>query len=487
MAKEFIINPEDNVAVLLEPQENIMAGHKIALRDISKGEKIIKYGYPIGFATQDIKKGEHVHTHNLKTLLSEGVEYHYNEEECNKYKELAQALHEKVKDSKYTIEAYKRADGKVGIRNEFWIVPTVGCVNKVAETLAAWAEKEFPFIFRAKAWTHPFGCSQLGEDHENTRKILASLVHHPNAGGVLVLGLGCENNTMPEFKQLVGKVDEKRVKFLVSQEVEDELEAGKALITEIANEMKNDKRTTLPLSSISFGFKCGGSDGLSGITANALVGRFCDFITALDGKAILTEVPEMFGAEQMLMNRAKDEKTFFDIVNLINNFKDYFIKHGQVVYENPSPGNKNGGISTLEDKSLGCVQKGGKAIVNDVIEYGQQIKSTGLTLLSGPGNDIVSTTALSAAGVNMILFTTGRGTPLGSAVPTVKVATNHQLAVKKANWIDFDASVVLEKGFDKSLEDLIEFIIKTANGENLTKNEENGYSEISIFKEGVIL
>lgn len=487
MAKEFVINQEDNVAVLLESDNDIPAGHKIALCDIKQGEKVIKYGYPIGYATQNIKKGEHVHTHNLKTLLSEELEYQYNEKECEKYKALASELKAKLKDTNYTVQAYKREDRCVGIRNEFWIIPTVGCVNKIAENLASWAEKEFPSIDRAKAWTHPFGCSQLGEDHENTRKILASLTHHPNAGGVLVLGLGCENNTMPEFKTLVGKVDDKRVKFLVAQEVEDEIATGKALITEIVKEMKKDKRTTLPLSSLSFGFKCGGSDGLSGITANALVGRFCDFQTAIGGKAILTEVPEMFGAEQMLMNRAKDKETFDKIVKLINDFKAYFIKHDQVVYENPSPGNKNGGITTLEDKSLGCVQKGGKAVVEDVIAYGERLKSAGLTLLSGPGNDIVSTTALSSAGVNMILFTTGRGTPLGSVVPTVKLATNHPLAVKKANWIDFDSSSVLDQGFDKTLDELITYIIKVANGDAKTKNEENGYSEISIFKEGVIL
>ncbi|NLZ68159.1 MAG: altronate dehydratase [Spirochaetales bacterium] len=487
MDKTFIINPEDNVAVLLESQNDIPAGHKIALKDIKCGEKIIKYGYPIGRATKDIKKGEWVHTNNLKTLLSEKIEYHYSESEVEKYKKIASSLKAKLKDKNYTIQAYKREDGKVGVRNELWIIPTVGCVNKIAEKLSSWAEDEFPFIDRTEAWTHPFGCSQLGEDHENTKKILSSLVHHPNAGGVLVLGLGCENNTMSEFKKLVGTVDDKRIKFLVCQDVDDELVSAKALLTEIAKEMKEDVRTTLPLSSLSFGFKCGGSDGLSGITANALVGKFCDFITAIDGKAILTEVPEMFGAEQMLMNRAQDEATYENIVALINNFKDYFIKHDQVVYENPSPGNKNGGISTLEDKSLGCVQKGGKAIVTDVIKYGEQLKEKGLTLLSGPGNDIVSTTALSAAGVNMILFTTGRGTPLGSPVPTLKLATNHPLAVKKANWIDFDASIVLDKGFDIALEELINLIIKTANGEYLTKNEKNGYSEISIFKEGVIL
>jgi Altronate dehydratase len=342
MNKEFIINPADNVAVLLEDENNIPRGHKVALRDIKKGEKIIKYGYPIGQATRDIKKGEQVHTDNLKTLLSESVEYSYDKKEAEKYKKAAALLAEKLKDEKRTVNVYKRKDGKAGVRNELWIIPTVGCVNKIAETLAVWAEKEFPFIDRAAAWTHPFGCSQLGEDHENTRKILASLVHHPNAGGVLVIGLGCENNTMPEFKKLVGEVDDRRVKFLVSQEVEDELESAKALLTSIAGEMKEDKREPLPLSSLTFGFKCGGSDGLSGITANALVGRFCDYVTAKGGKAILTEVPEMFGAEQMLMNRAQDEKTFEEIVSLINDFKAYFIKHGQVVYENPSPWKQEG-------------------------------------------------------------------------------------------------------------------------------------------------
>lgn len=487
MDKGFIIHPEDNVSILLEEENGIPAGHKIAIKDIKKDERIIKYGYPIGLATEDINKGEHVHTHNTKTLLNENVEYSYNEKEIEKSKQLASLLKEKLKNSNYTVNAYKRADGKVGIRNELWIVPTVGCVNKISEKLASYAKTEFPFLENAQSWTHPYGCSQLGDDHENTRKILASLVKHPNAGGVLVIGLGCENNTMKEFKQLLGDVDRSRIKFLVCQEVVDEEKEGKKLVAEIAKAMKEDRREPLQLSSLSFGFKCGGSDGLSGITANSLVGRFCDYITAIGGKGVLTEVPEMFGAEQILMNRAKDRKTFDDIVKLINDFKDYFIKHGQVVYENPSPGNKNGGITTLEDKSLGCVQKGGKAIINDVIAYGEQLKEDGLTLLSGPGNDIVSTTALAAAGVNMILFTTGRGTPLGSPVPTVKISTNHSLMERKSNWIDFDASIVLTKGFDASLDELIELIISTANGEYLTKNEKNGFSEIAIFKEGVTL
>jgi altronate hydrolase len=312
-------------------------------------------------------------------------------------------------------------------------------------------------------------------------------VHHPNAGGVLVLGLGCENNTMPEFRKLVGDVDDSRIKFLVSQDVEDEVETSKELLKSIYSVMKNDKREETSLSKLSVGFKCGGSDGFSGITANALVGRFCDVLTAAGGKAVLTEVPEMFGAEQILMDRCENEAVYNDTVDLINNFKEYFVKHDQVVYENPSPGNKSGGISTLEDKSLGCVQKGGKSIITDVIKYGERVKKSGLTLLEGPGNDLVSTTAQSAAGVNLILFTTGRGTPFGSSVPTLKIASNHALAEKKSNWIDFDSSLVLTNGFEEVTKQLLDLIVKTANGEIQAKNEKSGYAEISIFKDGVVL
>ena len=496
------ISPLDSVAVAIEPVkrgetltvdgvtvtalEDIESGHKIALKDITKEEPVIKYGYPIGAAKTSIKKGGHVHADNLHTLLSESAAYHYDEKKAEEFKAKAAELHQKYAAHVPTIKAYVREDGKIGIRNELWIVPTVGCVNRIGEKLAAWAEANIQ-CDGVHVWTHPFGCSQLGDDHQATRTILADLVHHPNAGGVLVLSLGCENNTPASFKELVGKVDGKRVKFMTCQEVDDELESGKELLLSIAKTMAGDKREDVGMDRLVVGFKCGGSDGLSGITANPLVGRFCDILTAMGGTAILTEVPEMFGAEQILMNRADSEAVFEKTVNLINNFKDYFVKHDQVVYENPSPGNKAGGISSLEDKSLGCVQKGGQAVVMDVLPYGAKVKKAGLNLLSGPGNDIVSTTALAAAGCHMILFTTGRGTPLGSPVPTVKVATNNHLAEHKANWIDFNAGRLLNEPADKVTSDLLKLVEDCANGTYRTKNEQNGYAEISLFKDGVIL
>ena len=304
---------------------------------------------------------------------------------------------------------------------------------------------------------------------------------------MLVLGLGCENNTMESFRSLVGETDPERVKYLIAQESADEIEDGKKLLEEIAAVIKKDKREAVTMSKLVVGFKCGGSDGFSGITANPLVGRFCNELTAMGGTGILTEVPEMFGAEQMLMNRCINKEIYEKTVKLIQDFKDYFVAHNQVVYENPSPGNKAGGISTLEDKSLGCVQKGGRAPVKAVLSYGDRVTESGLNLLSGPGNDIVSTTAQSAAGAHMILFTTGRGTPLGSPVPTVKIATNHALAEHKKDWIDFDASVMLTEDPRKITEGFIKEIISIANGEKRTKNEINGYEEISIFKDGVVL
>ncbi len=466
---------------------DIPQGHKIALKDIRKGEKVIKYGYPIGAAKEDIAKGQHVHAFNISTLLSESAAYTYDRESAEEF--IREAENDKLRWKGHVpaINAYVRADGRIGIRNSLWIVPTVGCVNRIAMKLEAWGNENLGLEDGVHAWTHPFGCSQLGGDHENTRKILSGLVHHPNAGGVLVLGLGCENNTMESFKELLGPVDEKRVKFLVSQESEDEIADAKALMSELAAVMKEDKRESQPMSKLVVGFKCGGSDGLSGITANPLVGRFCNELTAMGGTGILTEVPEMFGAEQMLMNRAVNEEIYDKTVEMVQDFKNYFTSHGQVVYENPSPGNKAGGISTLEDKSLGCVQKGGRAPVTSVLRYGERVTEPGLTLLSGPGNDIVSTTDMAAAGAHMILFTTGRGTPLGSPVPTVKIATNHALAEHKADWIDFDASPMLTEDQEKVTNELIKLVIAIANGEMHTKNEINGYSEISIFKDGVVL
>lgn len=505
MAGKLIkIDSRDNVAVALAPIAkgdivtvgletftvlmDIPQGHKVALQDIPEGGKVIKYGYPIGAATKPIAKGSHIHAPmNLRTLLSESAEYSYDPEAAKEAMAEHEALRKEWEGRVPTVNAYKRKNGTVGIRNNLWIVPTVGCVNQVSLELVKWAQENLEVQDDIRAWTHPFGCSQLGEDHENTRKVLRGLVRHPNAGGVLVIGLGCENNTMDSFKELLGPVDEERVKFLVCQEAEDEQEAGRKLLSELAEAMKKDKREAVPMSSLVVGFKCGGSDGLSGITANPLIGLFCNQLTAMGGTGVLTEVPEMFGAEQVLMNRAADEGVYERIVKMVQDFKDYFTSHGQVVYENPSPGNKAGGISTLEDKSLGCVQKGGRAPVTNVISYGEHVSVPGLTLLSGPGNDIVSTTDLTVAGCHMILFSTGRGTPLGAPVPTVKVATNHPLAQHKKNWIDFDASAILDRDKREVTEDFLHFVISVANGETHTKNEINKFQEISIFKDGVVL
>ena len=454
------INRLDNVDI------NLADGHKYALRDIKKGEDIIKYGNPIGHATEDIKAGEHVHTHNVKTNLSGNLEYVYDHKVYDLPKE----------EQGRTFMGYVRENGDVGIRNEIWIVNTVGCVNKVAERIAA-ATGAFHF-------PHPFGCSQLGDDQEITQKILKGMVNHPNAAGVLVLGLGCENNNIDVFKKVLGEVDERRVRFLIAQEHDDEVAEGIRIVEELKEYAKTFERTPVPVSKLRVGLKCGGSDGYSGITANPLVGRLSDKLIAMGGSCVLTEVPEMFGAEHLLMQRAESEEVFEKTVSLINDFKDYYTRHNQVIYENPSPGNKKGGITTLEEKSLGCVQKGGLSPVVDVLDYGDVLKKPGLSLLNGPGNDIVAITNLMAAGVHVILFTTGRGTPVGSAVPTVKISTNASLAQRKSGWIDFDASRTLEG--NPLTDELFNYIIKVAEGEQ-TKNELYGYKEISIFKDGVTL
>lgn len=449
-----LISPEDNVKVDLEN------GHKYAVRDIKKGEKIIKYGYPIGVASSDIVKGEHVHSHNLKTALGAVGEYAYSP-----------SLSGVEKETPTEINAYLRKNGDIGIRNDIWIINTVGCVNKTAEKLSALAG--------AFSFTHPYGCSQLGQDHGITQKILKGLIKHPNAGGVLVLGLGCENNNIGEMKKLLGDYDTERVRFLNAQDVEDEIAEGVKIISELKAIAAKDKRTAVPISRLKVGLKCGGSDGLSGITANPMCGKICDRLCAMGGSAVLTEVPEMFGAEHILMQRAVNDDVFNATVRLINDYKKYFIEHGQPVSENPSPGNKAGGITTLEEKSLGCVQKGGKAPVTAVLDYGDCVEKAGLSLLNGPGNDMVAVTNLTAAGCHLILFTTGRGTPLGAPVPTVKIATNTALAQKKQGWIDFDA----QSGSDR---ELFELVVSVASGKE-TQSEKNGYREIAIFKDGVTL
>ena len=484
------INDNDNVAVALHPAptgtsfagasavEDIPQGHKMALRDIAVGEMVMKYGLPIGHTTKEIKAGQWVHTHNMATNLKGEVEYNYEP-----------AVKQMDPIPPKTFMGYRRKDGRAASRNEIWIIPTVGCVNDVAKTLVRdnqhLVKDSIDGLF---TFTHPFGCSQTGHDHAQTRRLLAALVRHPNAGAVLVLHLGCENLTHDQFVAELGDYDPDRVKFITCQEFEDELEAGSAALAELAKYAGQYKREEIPVSELVVGMKCGGSDGLSGITANPTVGRFSDLMTAMGGTTILTEVPEMFGAENFLINRCVNTEVFEKASNMLNGFKDYFISHNEVVYDNPSPGNRQGGITTLEDKSCGCVQKGGRAPVVDVIDYGGQVTKKGLNLLYGPGNDLVSCTALTAAGAHLILFTTGRGTPFGAPVPTMKIATNTPLATKKANWIDFNAGVVADgvKTLDEAGADLLDLVCQVASGKK-TSAERKGFREISIFKDGVVL
>ena len=485
------IHPDDNVAVALADlragesfedfgvtaAEDIARGHKIVLRDITAGEPVVKYGNPIGLAKADIPAGAWAHVHNVRTGLSESAEYTYRH-----------TVYDLPEVAPRSFMGYRREDGRAGVRNELWIIPTVGCVNSVAARLVQENQRLVSGnIDGLYTFPHPYGCSQMGDDHAQTRKLLAALCRHPNAGGVLVLSLGCENLTQEQFKAELGNWDDRRVRFLVCQQVGDEYEEGAKLLAELAEYAGQFKREELPASELVVGMKCGGSDGLSGITANPTVGRFSDRLTALGGSTVLTEVPEMFGAENILFSRCETEEVFQKAVSMVNGFKNYFVSHGQVVYENPSPGNKAGGITTLEDKSCGCVQKGGSAQITDVLEYAEPVTKKGLNLLSGPGNDLVSATDLTAAGAHIILFTTGRGTPFGAPVPTVKISTNTALYEKKANWIDFNAGTVAQgESLDHAGDRLLDFVLEIASGKR-TKAEEYGAREIAIFKDGVTL
>ena len=492
--KDFIkINENDNVIVAIKEiaegekvavdgkeftaAETIPAGHKMAISDIPQGGDVIKYGFRIGNAKEDIKAGQWVHVHNLKTALGDLLEYTYEPVETNV---------KKTEDVKFM--GFARANGKVGVRNEVWIIPTVGCVNNVAQAIEKSAQNDIADnVDGVISFTHPYGCSQMGDDQEHTRQILADLINHPNAAAVLVLGLGCENSNIDVMKNYIGEYDPERVRFLVAQECEDEIATGTEIVHELIHYASQFHREPISCSELVIGMKCGGSDGLSGITANPTVGGFSDRLIAMGGSTILTEVPEMFGAETLLMNRCENESLFQKTVALINDFKAYFKRHDQTIYENPSPGNKKGGISTLEDKSLGCTQKSGTAPVKGVLAYGEPVSTRGLNLLSAPGNDLVAATALAASGAHIVLFTTGRGTPFACPVPTIKISSNNTLAQKKQNWIDFNCGVLVDDvPADELADQLLDFVIEIASGKQ-AKSEEAGFHDMAIFKQGVTL
>jgi altronate hydrolase len=500
MGRFLQINPDDNVIVALDPiskgdevrindkltvvaEDDVPAGHKMAIKDIAEGSNVIKYGYAIGHTTEEIKKGRWLHTHDVKTNLEGILDYKYQPDT-----EDIQNKIEKMGTQSRTFKGFVRKNGKVGIRNEIWIIPTVGCVNNIATALAKEANNYVEgSVDEVVAFTHNYGCSQTGDDQEHTRIILSDIIKHPNAGGVLVLGLGCENSNIDVLKPYLGDFDADRIKFLVCQQSEDEMADGLEILKALINTAKDDKREDVDASKLIIGLKCGGSDGFSGITANPLVGRISDKIVQCGGTSILTEVPEMFGAETILMNRCKDEETFNDTVNMINGFKNYFTKLGEPIYENPSPGNKAGGITTLEDKSLGCTQKSGSFPVMNVMEYGETTDTKGLNLLCAPGNDLCAATALASAGAQIVLFTTGRGTPFACPVPTMKIATNPTIAQKKSNWIDFGAGQILEgRTFEELTDELFDKILATASGEKL-KSELAGFHDMAIWKQGVTL
>ena len=495
MSEYIQISPADNVAVALKalPEgyvlrvagrgipaaETIPSGHKVALKDFSAGETVVKYGFPIGRTTCPVKAGCLLSEKNMTTGLSGLDTYSYS----------PKFVGQEFGCENRTFPGYRRSGGGAGVRNEIWIIPTVGCVNGIAVRLAEMLRRETGLegIDDIVAYTHNYGCSQLGDDHENTRRILRCMVRHPNAGGVLVLGLGCENNQPDAFMESLGDYDRQRVKCMVCQQAEDELGEGMKLLRELYSLAREDRRTPVPLSELRIGLKCGGSDGLSGITANPLLGMFSDYMAAQGAATVLTEVPEMFGAETILMERCRNREVFDRLVGMINGFKRYFLDSGQPVYENPSPGNKAGGISTLEEKSLGCTQKAGTSMVMDVLGYGECLRESGLNLLCAPGNDLVASTALAAAGCQIVLFTTGRGTPFGTFVPTVKISTNSALYGKKRSWIDFDAgSIAQGEPMREVCRSLIDFVTGIAGGSR-TLNEENGYRGIAIWKRGVTL
>ena len=299
----------------------------------------------------------------------------------------------------------------------------------------------------------------------------------------LVLSLGCENNQVSLMKDVIGDYDPDRVKFLVCQDVEDEIEAGTAIVKELCAYASQFHRQPCDASLLTIGLKCGGSDGFSGITANPLVGEISNRLIAAGGTSILTEVPEMFGAETLLMNRARNQEVFDKTVGLINHFKEYFMSYGEKINENPSPGNKAGGITTLEDKSLGCVQKGGRALVEDVLAYGDRGNEERPQPAAGTGERFSRLQCLSRCRSPYVTVYDGTGHAVACPVPTIKISSNSHLAGFKRNWIDFNAGTIAEgESREAAADRLFQYILDVASGRVHAKSEALDKHELAIFK-----
>lgn len=482
------LHPKDNVALALRPlpsgarvsvegislftRDPIPYGHKVALVSIPKGGRIIKYGYPIGRAVRSISPGEHVHVHNTESGRAHG------DTARPVIREESSLIPRFPQD---TFLGFRRQDGRVGVRNHVLVMASVHCVNGGVERIG----REVPGVV---ALPHIYGCSQLGEDLAQTRRVLEGYVSHPNVGATLIVGLGCE--ALPTRELVDGLRDRGyRVELLLLQEIGGSRAAvrkGKELAAELLGEVGKLRPEPVPLSELVVGVECGGSDAWSGVTANPAVGAIADALVAHGGTVILSEVTEFIGAEHILAARAISPEVGKAILRAVARREGVAVEMGvDLRGAQPSPGNMEGGLTTIEEKSLGAIVKGGTTPVREFLGYGERPSARGLVVMDTSGNDLESVTGMVAGGAQVVLFTTGRGTPVGNPiVPVIKISSNTPLYERMRDDLDFDAGSILRGEPPTSVAARLAALLLEVAGGRPTQAEVWGHREFAIEPRG---
>ncbi|RJE79015.1 UxaA family hydrolase [Paracoccus sp. JM45] len=479
MSDPLVLDPADNVAILTK-KGIAPAGHKIARADIAFGQAILKYGQIIGYATADITAGDHVHSHNC------AFGKHDRNYRSGSGLAAAKAVLARYEAPEMTFYGYHRADGRVGTRNFIALVSTVNCsatvIRRAAEELRIeGALADYPNVDGVVAFAHGSGCGMAdhGPGWDALQRVLTGHAGHPNVGAALFVGLGCEVMQISRMKRDLGQAA--RFHGLSIQEnggTRRTINAIKGRVRQLLPQVDAERRATAGVAHLRIGLQCGGSDGFSGITANPALGVACDMLAAQGASVVLSETPEIFGAERLLLDRAASPDIAGKLLERLDWWQDYAARNGASLDNNPSPGNKAGGLTTILEKSLGAVAKAGGTPLNAVLEYGQTITAAGLNFMDTPGYDPVSVTGQIAGGAQLIVFTTGRGSAFGSKpAPTIKLATNDALFSAMRDDMDLNCGDVLTGvSLTEKAGQIVDMILAVASGQH-SKSEALGLGD----------